>query len=120
MKDSVSRRRKRTAASSKRNWTGWCRRARDRWGCPPPPPIPKDAVNESKALGRLKGQDVCDVVPSYPTALRPCRLAFAALPVTQVSVERLFSAMRLFLSDLRSRLKQDAVEATLLLNTNKI
>ena len=58
--------------------------------------------------------------PSYPTAVRPCSLALAALPVTQVSVERLFSAMRLLLSDLRSRLKQDAVEAMLLLRTNMI
>jgi hypothetical protein len=38
--------------------------------------------------------------------------------VTQVSVERLFSAMRLLLSDLRSLLKQDAVEAMLLLRAN--
>ena len=55
-----------------------------------------------------------DVIPSYPTAVRPCSLALAALPVTQVSVERLFS-MRLLLS--RSRLKKDAVEAMLLLRT---
>jgi hypothetical protein len=38
--------------------------------------------------------------------------------VTQVSVERPFSAMRLLLSDLRSLLKQDAVEAMLLLRAN--
>ena len=44
--------------------------------------------------------DVQDVIPSNPTAVRPCSLALAALPVTQVSVERLFSAMRLLLSDL--------------------
>ena len=37
-------------------------------------PIPKDAVNEFKAPGRLKGQDVWDVIPSYPhcgAALQP-------------------------------------------------
>ncbi|KAF0292196.1 hypothetical protein FJT64_009767 [Amphibalanus amphitrite] len=45
-------------------------------------------------------------------------LALAALPVTQVSIERLFSAMRLLLTDLRSRFKQDAVEAILLLPIN--
>ena len=38
--------------------------------------------------------------------------------VTQVSVERLFSAMKLLLTDLRSRLKPDVVEAMLLLRTN--
>ena len=72
----------------------------------------KEAVEEYKALGRLKGQDVWTVIPSYPEAMRSCSQAPAALPVTQVSVERLFSAMRLLLSDLRSRLKQDAVEAS--------
>ena len=29
-------------------------------------PTPKDALNEFKALRRLKGQDVWDVIPSYP------------------------------------------------------
>ena len=60
-------------------------------------------------------------IPSHPTAVRPCSsLALAALLVTQVSVERLFSAMRLLLSDLRSLLKQDTVEAVLLLRTSII
>ena len=54
--------------------------------------LPENAVNEFKALGRLKDQDVWNVIPSYPTAVRPCSLALAALPVTQVSVERPFSA----------------------------
>ena len=52
--------------------------------------------------------------------MRPCNLALAALPVAQVSVERLFSAMRLLLSDLRCSLNQDAVEAVLLLCTSMI
>ena len=42
------------------------------------------------------------------------------LPVSQVSVERLFRAMRLLLSDLRLLLKQDVVEAVLLLCTSMI
>ena len=84
-------------------------------------PTPNDTLNEFKALGRLKDQDVWDVIPSYRTAVRPCSLALAALPVTQVSVERLFSAMKLLLSDLRSRLMQDsAVGAMLLLRANMI
>ena len=56
-------------------------------------------------------RDVWYVNPSYPTAVRPCSLTLAPLPVTQVSVERLFAAMRLLLSNLRSRFKQDTVEA---------
>ena len=63
---------------------------------------------------------VWDVIPPYPTAVRPFGLALATLLVMQVSVERLFCAMRLLLSDLRSRLRQDAVEAMLLFHTNMI
>ena len=42
-------------------------------------------------------RDPWDVIPSYPTAVRLSNLALSALPMTQVSVERLFSAMRLLL-----------------------
>ena len=62
---------------------------------------PKDALNEFKALRQIKGQYVWDVIPSYPTVVRPCSLALAVLPVTQVNVERLFS-MKPLLSGLLS------------------
>ena len=55
-----------------------------------------------------------DVIPSYPTAER--RICNHALPVTQVSVERLFSAMRLLLLGMQSWIKQDAVETILCTN----
>ena len=60
------------------------------------------------------------VITSYPSAVRLSNQALDTPPETQVIVERLFSAMRLFLSDLRSLLKQDAVEAMLRLRTNMI
>ena len=82
-------------------------------------PTQKGALDEFKALRRLKGQYVWDVIPSYPTEARPCSLALAALPVTQISVERLF-AMKSLLSGLLSRLKQDAVEAMILLRASII
>ena len=75
-------------------------------------------------LRLLANKDVSDAMPSYPspTAVLPCSLepAELRLPAKQVSVERLFSAMRLFLSDPRSQLKRDAVEAVLMLRTNMI
>ena len=81
---------------------------------------PKDALNEFKALRRIKGQlYVWDVIPSYPTAVRPCSLALDVLPVTQVNVERLF-AMKPLLSGLLSQLKEDAIDAMLLLSANII
>ena len=65
-------------------------------------------------------KDAWDVIPSYPTAVRLSNQAIAALPSTLVSVERLFFSMRLLLEDLGSLLKQNAVEAMLLLHTNMI
>ena len=43
------------------------------------------------------------------------RTDLAALPHTQVSVEKLFSAMKILLTDLRSKIKDDIVEAILFL-----
>ena len=40
------------------------------------------------------------------------------MPPTQVSVERLFSALKLQKSDLRNRIKADALDALLLLKAN--
>ena len=70
-------------------------------------PTPQDAVNDLEDLGRMKGQDVWDIIlPRGRTATQPCtRCAAVAL----VSIERLFSAVRLPFTDLRSWPKQDAV-----------
>ena len=46
------------------------------------------------------------------------KLFLQAMPPTQVSVERLFSALKLQKSDLRSRIKADALDALLLLKAN--
>ena len=70
-------------------------------------------------MGRMKGATVWDIVGKYPEIIQPASMALAALPVTQVSVERLFSAMKLLLTDLRSRLKGDILEAMLLLRSNR-
>jgi hypothetical protein len=42
------------------------------------------------------------------------------MPVTQVSVERLFSALKIFKRDQRSRLKEDILNALLLLKANSL
>ena len=82
-------------------------------------PKPKDEdVEEFKRMKRMKGKDVWEVMRSYPDGVKvPCSV-LAALPVTQVSIERLFSAMKLLLTDLQSGLKPDVVEAMLVLCTN--
>jgi len=47
------------------------------------------------------------------------RTDLAAFPSTQVSVEKLFSAMKILLTDLRSKMKDDIVEAILFLKSNQ-
>ena len=42
-----------------------------------------------------------------------------AMSVTQVSVERLFSALKLFKTDHRNKLKEDILDALLFLRANK-
>ena len=74
-----------------------------------------------KMLGWMKGTDVWTVIETnetYPVAIRECCQTLAAFPVTQVSVERLFSVMKLLVHDLRSRMKPDVIEAMLLLRTD--
>ena len=44
-----------------------------------------------------------------PEDLREVALSLATMPVTQVSLERLISALSLLKSDLRNRLKKDII-----------
>ena len=53
------------------------------------------------------------MILNYPEGVQHAARVLTALPVTQVSVERLFSASKIILSDARSRLKADLVEAIL-------
>jgi hypothetical protein len=55
----------------------------------------------------------------YPTELRDVALLLYAKPITQVSVERLFSALKIFKGDLRNRLKEDILSALLILKANQ-
>ena len=51
-----------------------------------------------------KKNDVWDVIPS--TAVRPRSLGLAELPVTQVSVERLFSPMNITVKVMSNKLTE--------------
>ena len=66
-----------------------------------------------KELRKLK-----DPISSYPIAIKEVARLLQAMPPTQVSVERLFSALKLQKSDLRNRIKADALDALLLLKAN--
>ena len=56
-----------------------------------------------------------EVILGYPEIIRDVAFTVTAIPPTQVSVERLFSALKLMKTDLRSSMKDDLVEAMLLL-----
>ena len=70
-------------------------------------------------LRRLKKPLETLIKEDYPEELREVALLLRAMPVTQVSVERLFSALRLLKSERRSRLKEDVLKAILVLKANK-
>lgn len=62
---------------------------------------------------------VHEAIKFYPDCIKDLALIVTALPPTQVSVERLFSALKIIKSDLRASLKEDLVEAILFLRTYK-
>ena len=73
----------------------------------------KDDKANKKEPRKLK-----DPISSYPIAIKEVARLLQAMPPTQVSVERLFSALKLQKSDLRNRIKADALDALLLLKAN--
>ena len=68
--------------------------------------------------GRLKGKNVWKIIANLEEPLQTTAKILSAMPVTQVSVERLFSSMKFILNDQRSSTKQDLLEAILLLRAN--
>lgn len=65
-----------------------------------------------------KEKDIRMAIKSYPEDLQEVALLLTTLPVTQVSVERLFSALKLLKSDRRNRLKEDIIADILVLRAN--
>ena len=58
-----------------------------------------DALKEFEKIDRFSKLEVFEAVESYPKIVRNVAYAVTALPATQVSVERLFSALRIIRSD---------------------
>ena len=69
-------------------------------------------------IRRLKGETVWDVIKQLEEPLLTTAQILSAMPVTQVSVERLFSSMKFILSDQRSSMTQELLEAILFLRAN--
>jgi hypothetical protein len=70
-------------------------------------------------LNKTKKDLLTLIEEDYPAQLRDVARLLYAKPVTQVSVERLFSALKIYKRDDRSRLKEDILNAMLLLKANQ-
>ena len=76
------------------------------------------ALNEVEKIDRSSKINVMEAIPRYPKIIQKVVYAVTALPTTQASVKRLFSALRIIRSDLRASMKDDLTEAILFLRTN--
>ena len=61
---------------------------------------------------------VLQTIEHYPQFFQKVAYTVPALPSTQVSVKRLFSALHLTRPDLRASMKEDLIEAILFLRSN--
>jgi len=77
-----------------------------------------NALTDMENIDRSSKVTVMDAISRYPSILQKVTYTVTALPSTQVSVERLFSALRIVRSDLRTSMKEDLLEAILFLRTN--
>ena len=69
-------------------------------------------------IGRLKGETVRGVIKQLEEPLLTAAKILIAMPVTQVSMERLFSSMKFILSDQRLSMMQELLESILYLRAN--
>ncbi len=58
------------------------------------------------------------ILTEYPDQLKEVALLLSALPPTQVSVERLFSSLKILKTELRNRLGEKLLSSMLFLRTN--
>ncbi|CAK8690141.1 unnamed protein product [Clavelina lepadiformis] len=77
-----------------------------------------NALSNMENIDRSSKVAIMDAISMYPDILQKVAYSVTALPPTQVSVERLFSALRIIRSDLRCSMKEDLTEAILFLRTN--
>ena len=62
-------------------------------------------------IGRLKGETVWDVIKQLEELLLTTAKILSAMPVTQVSVDQLFSSIKFILSDQRLSMTQELLES---------
>ncbi|KAM9308920.1 LOW QUALITY PROTEIN: uncharacterized protein PAF06_013141 [Gastrophryne carolinensis] len=75
------------------------------------------ALKEVEKYDRSSKLTVEEAILVYPEIVSDVARIVTAMPPTQVSVERLFSALKIIKSDLRASMKEDLAEAILFLRT---
>jgi hypothetical protein len=78
----------------------------------------KKLMNQRITVKKTKKDLQMMIKEDYPDELKDEALLLCTMPVTQVSVKRLFSALKIFKQDERSRLKEDILNALLLIKAN--
>ena len=82
--------------------------------------IALDRLNDMTSTLKKSRKPLWNLIEEdYPSDLREVAKLLYTMPVTQVSVERLFSALKIFKSDHRNRLKEDILDALLLLKSSR-
>ena len=72
---------------------------------------------ENVECDRKSKKSLQEIIQDYQEIIRDVALTVIAIPPTQVSVERLFSVLKLIKTDLRGSMKEDLVEAMIFLRT---
>ena len=78
-----------------------------------------EALVNVERLGRLKLPNVWDIVLKNPLIVQPVLRIMSCLPCTQVSVERMFSHLKLVLRENRARMGNELTDAIVFMRTNK-
>ena len=78
------------------------------------------AFAKCEELGRTKHSIVWVIISQYPDIMKPVAIVLSCLPTTQVSVEKIFSHLKLVLRENRARMAVDLSEAVVFLRKNKL
>ena len=78
-----------------------------------------EALVDVERLGRLKLPNVWDVISKYPLIVQPVSRIISCLLCAQVSVERMFSHLKLVLCENSVRMGNELADAIVFMRTNK-
>ena len=78
-----------------------------------------EALVDVERLGRLKLPNALDIISKYPLIVQPVSRIISCLPCAQVSVERMFSHLKLVLRENRVQMGTELTDAIVFMRTNK-